>query len=118
MMEMMALKMPRLDGWNSWNGDGWMDGWMMDGWMDGWVEAWVEGWMNHGVDLILGLQSTTVLTMVEAWVALFGRIHGMELVFVWKRVSSSTIRPSSCSQKDSRRDFRYFTASSGTQKRH
>ena len=92
MMEMMALKMPRLDGWNSWNGDGWM-------------EAWVEGWMNHGVDLILGLQSTTVLTMVEAWVALFGRIHGMELVFVWKRVSSSTIRPSSCSQKDSRRDF-------------
>ena len=80
-MEMMALKAPRLDGWNSWNGDGW-------------VEAWVEGWMNHGVDLILGLQST-VLTMVEAWVALFGWIHGVELVFVSKRVPSSTLRASS-----------------------
>ena len=28
MMEVMALRRPRLDGWNSWNGDGWMDGGM------------------------------------------------------------------------------------------
>ena len=77
-MEMMALKMPRLDGW--------IHGMEMDG--------WVEGWMNHGVDLILGLQST-VLTMVEAWVALFGWIHGVELVFVSKWVPSSTLKASS-----------------------
>ena len=30
--------------------------------------------------------------MVEAWVALFGWVHGVELVFVSKRGSSSTIR--------------------------
>ena len=91
MMEVMALKRPRLDGWNSWNGDGWEGGWR-------------DGWMNHGVDLILGPQST-VLTMVEAWVALFGWIHGMEVVFVLKRVSSSTLRPSLLAPKNSRRDF-------------
>ena len=47
-----------------------------------------------GVDLISGLQSPAK-TMGEAWVALFGWIHGVELVFVSKRGSSSTIRGTS-----------------------
>ena len=71
----------------------------MDGWMDGWMDGGMGGRMDEpwsGLDI--GLQST-VLTMVEAWVALFGWIHGVELVFVSKRGSSSTIRPSSYSGK-------------------
>ena len=70
------MKAPRLDGWNSWNGDGW----------------------------------------VEAWVALLGRIHGMVLVFVSKRGSSSTIRPSSCSQKGFTTRFSVFHDELGNSK--
>ena len=98
-MEVMALKRPRLDGWNSWNGDGWEGGWR-------------DGWMNHGVDLILGPQST-VLTMVEAWVALFGWIHGMEVVFVLKR-SLAALSGHLCWLQ--RIHDEIFTASLGTQK--
>ena len=86
----------------------------MDGWMDGWMDGGMGGRMDEpwsGLDI--GLQST-VLTMVEAWVALFGWIHGMELVFVLKRVSSSTLRPSLLPPKNSRRDFHYELGNSSS----
>ena len=70
---------------------GGIHGMEMDGWMDGGTGGRMdEPW--SGLDI--GLQST-VLTMVKAWVALFGWIHGVELVFVSKRVPSSTLRASS-----------------------
>ena len=31
-MKMMAMKMPSLDGWNSWNGGGWVGGGMDEPW--------------------------------------------------------------------------------------
>ena len=45
------------------------------------MEDGSDGWKihgSHGVELIWGHQSTAK-TMVEAWVALFGWIHGVDL---------------------------------------
>ena len=55
-----------------------------------------DGWKIHaihGVDLIWGVQSTAK-TMVEAWVALFGWIHGMGLNSEPKRAAAALLEPS------------------------
>ena len=65
-----------MDEWNSWNGDG------------------SDGWKIHGVDLNEGcnLLYSTAMTMVEAWISLFGWIHEVDLKSEPKKGCSSTIR--------------------------
>ena len=66
--------------------------------MIGWVEFMEWRWRmeamggSHGVDLIWGLQSTAK-TMVEAWVALFGWIHGVDLKSEPKRAPAALLDP-------------------------